>query len=272
MVLASREHGVDRHSRGKQLNVPNAASAADRPGVIRSDERAWQGYLLAWTITPLLLFTPARNIIMTYVLPGLPAAAIWAGGWMARQRRSGRETNQWLSLGLAVTLLVAGSVAIVDVSQPGKMQQKSVKTMLAAYDQARAHPVPIPALNAPGVMLTPSDAPLIFIAFRPFSAEFYSRGKAGVVINDAEVWRRVGAGAGYVATRVADIFIASAVDVAGGEGAVGVGTAGASVRQRGNRHALWPTSVALANMICSSSPRADPRLRKRKWPLDGATS
>jgi 4-amino-4-deoxy-L-arabinose transferase-like glycosyltransferase len=214
----------------ERVNVLDAAS-----GGPRSDERAWQGYLLAWTITPLLLFTPARNIIMTYVLPGLPAAAILAGGWMARQHRAGRQIDTWLSLGLAVTLLVACSVAIVDGSQPDKMQHKSVKTMLAAYDQVRAHPVSIAALNAPGVMLTPSDAPLIFIAFRPFSAEFYSRGQAIVVINDAEGWRRIGAGAGYVATRVGDIFIASAPSNAGaGEGAGDRGAAAgnsASARQ-----------------------------------------
>jgi hypothetical protein len=203
----------------KQVNAVGAASGGPahafdavvgQPDFIRSDERAWQGYLLAWTIAPLLLFTPARNIIMTYVLPGLPAAAILAGGWMARHHRSGRQIDTWLSLGLAVTLLVACSVAIVDVSQPDKMQHKSVKTMLAAYDQARAHPVPIPAMTAPDVTLTPSDAPLIFIAIRPFSAEFYSRGKAITVINDEEGWRRIGAGAAYVATRVGDIFIARA--------------------------------------------------------------
>ena len=190
-------------------------AAAGQPDFIRSDERAWQGYLLAWTIAPLLLFTPARNIIMTYVLPSLPAAAILAGGWMARHLRAGRQIHTWLSLGLAVTLLVACTMAIVNVSQPDKMQHKSVKTMLAAYDQTRAHSVPIPALNAPNVTLTPSDAPLIFIAFRPFSAEFYSRGKAIVVINDEEGWRRIGANAAYVATRVGYLFIDSVPSDAG---------------------------------------------------------
>ena len=91
---------------------------------------------MAWTITPLLLFTlAARNIIMTYVLPGLPAAAILAGGWLARQHRQGRQTDRWLSIGLLITLMVMCGVAIVDISQPDKMQHKSVKTMLAAYDQ-----------------------------------------------------------------------------------------------------------------------------------------
>jgi hypothetical protein len=200
--------------------------AAAQRDLVRSDERAWQGYLLAWTIAPLLLFTPARNIIMTYALPSLPTAAILAGGWMARQRRSGRQIDTWLGLGLAVTLLVACTIAIVDVSQPDKMQQKSVKVMLAAYDQARAHPVPIPAVNAPSVTLTPTDAPLIFIAFRPFSAEFYSHGKATVAINDEEGWRRIGAGPAYVATRVDYLFIDGATSAA--RTGDGLGEAGAS--------------------------------------------
>jgi 4-amino-4-deoxy-L-arabinose transferase-like glycosyltransferase len=205
---------------------------ASTPRLIRSDERAWQGYLLAWTIAPLLLFTPARNIIMTYVLPGLPAAAVLAGGWMARQHRAGRRIDTWLSFGLALTLVVACSVATVDVSQPDKMQRKSVKTMLAAYDQARLHPMPIPAANVPDTTLTPSDAPLIFISFRPFSAEFYSRGEAVRVINDEEGWRRIGAGAAYVATRVGELFIAQAPSNAGaGSGDVGA-SSGSSVPAR----------------------------------------
>jgi len=218
MVTANRAGAVSAAS----ADPANASDAAvGRPDFVRSDERAWQGYLLAWMITPLLLFTTARNIIMTYVLPGLPAAAILAGGWMARQHRTGREIHTWLSLGLAVTLIVACSVAIVNASLPDKMQHKSVKAMLAAYNQARAHPVPVPAVNAPDVMLTPSGAPLIFISFRPFSAEFYSRGEAIRVINDEEGWRRIGAGAAYVATRVGDLFIAHAPSSAGAGNSTG---------------------------------------------------
>jgi len=224
----------------KPVNAVHASDAADgQVDLIRSDERAWQGYLLAWTIAPLLLFTTARNIIMTYALPSLPAAAILAGGWMARQRRSGRQIDTWLSLGLAVTLLVACTVAIVDVSQPDKMQHKSVKVMLAAYDQARAHPVPIPALNAPNVTLTPSDAPLIFIAFRPFSAEFYSHGQAIVVINDEAGWRRIGAGAAYVATRVGYLFIDNApsgVETGDGAGKVGASSGSSAPARQSPRH------------------------------------
>ena len=116
---------------------------------------------------------------------------------------------------MAVTLLVACSVAIVDVSQPNKMQHKSVKDMLAAYDQARIHPAPIAALNAKDGTLTPSNAPIIFVAFRPFSAEFYSHGKAIRVASEAEGWRRIGAGAAFVATRTGDQFVAEAPESAG---------------------------------------------------------
>jgi hypothetical protein len=36
----------------------------------------------------------------------------------------------------------------------------------------------------------------------------------------------------------------------------------ANLHQRGNLYALWPVSVVMANMICSSLPRADLRSRK----------
>ena len=109
-------------------------------GFIRSDERVWQGYLLIWALTPLLFFTLARNIMLPYVLPGLPAAAILAGGWLARQRRQGFQTDRWLASGLLITLVVMCGLALQNLSQPDKMEYKSVKAMLAVYDHARAQP------------------------------------------------------------------------------------------------------------------------------------
>jgi 4-amino-4-deoxy-L-arabinose transferase-like glycosyltransferase len=78
----------------------------------RSNERAWQGYLLIWAITPLLFFTAARNITMAYVLPGMPAAAILVGSWLSQQRRHGHAVNQLLRAGMLITLLVACRLAI----------------------------------------------------------------------------------------------------------------------------------------------------------------
>jgi 4-amino-4-deoxy-L-arabinose transferase-like glycosyltransferase len=185
----------------------SGATAASQPLSARSDEGLWQGYLLIWALTPLLFFTLARNIMLPYVLPGLPAAAILAAGWLARQRRQGLPVDRWLAGGLAITLAVISGLAVQNLSQPAKMEYKSVKAMVAAYDQARTQGRPVPAVNSPGAELTPSDAPLIFIGARPFSAQFYSRGQAIKVASDAEAWRRIGSGAAYVATRSAEAFI-----------------------------------------------------------------
>lgn len=39
----------------------------------------WISYLLFWFVTPLVFFTMARNIVFTYILPGLPAFSILTG-------------------------------------------------------------------------------------------------------------------------------------------------------------------------------------------------
>lgn len=42
----------------------------------------WSTYLVLWTLTPMIFFTPARNILPSYVAPGLPAfALLCAGAW-----------------------------------------------------------------------------------------------------------------------------------------------------------------------------------------------
>ena len=177
-----------------------------------ADERAWQSYLWFWMLTPLLFFTTARNIIMTYVLPALPAAAIWAGGWLARQQLEGRQVNRWLCAGLLCTLLVMSGVAIANLSLPDKMEHKSVKALLAAYDRATGRGLASPAAQSSGAGAAPTRAPLIFVWSRPFSAQFYSRGEAIKVTREAQAWRRIGAGAGYVATLSGDEFIANAAE------------------------------------------------------------
>ena len=166
---------------------------------------------MIWALTPLLFFTLARNIMLPYVLPGLPAAAILAGGWLARQRRQGFQTDRWLASGLLITLVVMCGLALQNLSQPDKMEYKSVKAMLAVYDHARAQRMPVcprPIRQASELTYPMrhcfSSGP---VRSRPSStvADRPSRWPP----ND-EAWRRIGAGAGYVATPSGDAFIASA--------------------------------------------------------------
>ena len=187
-----------------------ASTANAAEGEAGGDERSWQGYLLAWALAPLLIFTAARNIIMTYVLPGLPAAAILIGGWLARRQRQGDDVNRWLSAGLLVTLMTMYGLAAWNLSQPDKMKYKSTKAMVEAYERAAA--------DRAGSSQRDAAAPLIFVWARPFSGQFYSRGRAIKVTSDDEAWRRIGPGAAYVATLWPDVFVAGAATRKAGAG------------------------------------------------------
>src|SRR6185503_504317 len=65
-----------------------ALVAAARRGLWRRDGlRAfaadrWRVYVALWAVAPIVFFTPARNVLITYVLPGMPAfALLFADMW-----------------------------------------------------------------------------------------------------------------------------------------------------------------------------------------------
>ena len=121
--------------------------------VLRGDARTrplpQTGLLLAWTLSPLLLFTLAGNILPTYILPGLPAFAILMACWL--QRRS----VAFVALGLGVPLLVA---ATMTTDLPELIDQNSQKGLITYQQQ-----------SMPGT-------PLYFYPEAPYSARFYSGG------------------------------------------------------------------------------------------------
>ena len=43
---------------------------------VRAQSNGWYSYLLLWSLSPLLLFTPAANILPSYVLPAIPAMSL----------------------------------------------------------------------------------------------------------------------------------------------------------------------------------------------------
>ncbi len=132
-------------------------------------EDPWRLYLLLWTVTPMLFFTPAGNILVTYVLPGLPAFALLVGDlWRpehdtpatASSARALRPPVRQAVVAAAIAplALVVGIVAL----HARLESEYSQKALVRDY----------------GGLRTGSEARLIYFPRRPHSAEFYSRGKA----------------------------------------------------------------------------------------------
>lgn len=117
----------------------------------REDRR----FVLLWALGPMLLFTPAGNVIYTYVLPAVPAFALLLEQLLVRSRL---DLSRWtLVAGTAMPLAFAVTVAYWNLF-PERV--KSEQRVLAALDADRR------------------QWPLLYVDERPFSARFYSGERA----------------------------------------------------------------------------------------------
>ena len=153
--------------------APSAAQKFEAPSYARS----LTIYLLAWSVASCLFFTMSGNILWTYVLPALPAMALLAARWLSRDTRA-----DWVSGVVAVgvlgmSLLVAGFFLREHFAD----SWKSAKTVVLAH-QASA-----------------SGQPLLFMGDLPYSASFYSKGKARALPGNLELAQRLQAGPAFVA-------------------------------------------------------------------------
>ncbi len=126
---------------------------------LRPDPDRLRWLLLAAALTPPFFFTFAGNILWTYVLPGLPFAALLIAEWLQPKRLRAKAPSA-LIISLLITPLIAG----------------------AAGAWFSFHPE---ALKTEGPMITRinanyhgEDEALTYIGQLPFSARFYSRGQA----------------------------------------------------------------------------------------------
>ena len=132
-----------------------------------SSDRPWIIYLGLWAITPLLFFTFSGNLLATYALPSMvPLALLGAESWMricAASVANHGQCKPWLKklpyLGVFVPLLLLSAIGFQH-SQYIKI--KSQKALLTAYSRIKTQP----------------GGQLVYLLKRPFSAQFYSRGKA----------------------------------------------------------------------------------------------
>ncbi|MBN8747657.1 MAG: glycosyltransferase family 39 protein [Variovorax sp.] len=119
--------------------------------------------LIAWLLVPVLFFTLSRNILWTYILPVVPAAAILCARWLARDPRQ-RRVHATVCAGLIVVMAVASSLLLWQADSGGV---RSAKGILAAA-KAQGHAI----------------REVVFLGPVPSSASFYSRGNltGGVTI------------------------------------------------------------------------------------------
>jgi len=149
----------------------------------------WCAYLLFWAVTPMVFFTPAGNILVTYVLPGLPAFALLVGdAWRpggadlrASDTRELRPAVRWaLAAGVAVPAVLVAAIVFLH----GRLEaERSQKSLVHAFLERRAD----------------TASRLVYFPQRPHSAEFYSGGKA-VKAADAAALQR------YLDDATADFF------------------------------------------------------------------
>lgn len=124
-------------------------------------------YLVLWTLTPMLFFTLCRNIQMTYILYGMPAFAILTAMAVAafngkEQEPAGRRIFGTVPLVITAALVPLGTTAASFLVMPKIAYENSQKPVIDfLYGQEKG------------------DFQIFYIRDRvPFSASFYTRGKA----------------------------------------------------------------------------------------------
>jgi 4-amino-4-deoxy-L-arabinose transferase-like glycosyltransferase len=151
----------------KLRRVPARASAAPDDG--------WNAYLWLWLLASPVFFTPAPNILPTYVLPALPAFALLvAQAWTAAADAGREGSARYYGLVMPVLMVAAVLFALPRIA-PGYTQ----KTLVAEYIEHR----------------TSADARLVYLGLPPLSAEFYARGKVATAPS-ADALRQMIAAAG----------------------------------------------------------------------------
>ena len=139
----------------------------------------WLAYLLCWTLMPVVFFTFARNILPTYVMPGLVGFALLVAE-AVRQRRPRGPDYPFLLTSLATP---AFALLLVFFVWP-QAGYKSQKELVLAY-QGRLQ----------------ADHPLIYYKLRTYSAQFYSQGRARNLQSEIELRRHLSsASPAYLAT------------------------------------------------------------------------
>jgi len=154
--------------------VALARAARARSGWRAFATDAWRVHCARWAITPLAFFTPAGNILITYVLPGLPAFALllgesWRPDWGDRDRLPApgalrRPVFTAVAAGAIFPVIFAIGVLLLH----GNLEaERSQKALVRGYASLRPS----------------DDSKLVYYLERPDSAQFYTQGRSLKVLD-----------------------------------------------------------------------------------------
>ncbi len=148
----------------------------------RPEDRSLLIYLASWALAPCVLFTLSGNILWTYVLPAIPAAALAAAIWLGRLP-PGRVERRLLAGGVALTA-VLGVAVVVAYNAAGMGTQRNARSVVRAYESRRSE-----------------GEALIFFRNRPLSGAFYSDGQAEEAVTAEDLYARLAEGPAWVVVR-----------------------------------------------------------------------
>jgi len=104
---------------------------------VRGDD--WLVYALAWGLAPAVFFTFARQVLPTYLAPGMAGLAIATAVGLAGRASSGRLTAGWIALAVFAAAFVAGGPVISE-----RYSAKNIIRVLASDRGLAGRPAAFP--------------------------------------------------------------------------------------------------------------------------------
>jgi 4-amino-4-deoxy-L-arabinose transferase-like glycosyltransferase len=130
----------------------------------------WFRFLLAWSLVPLVFFTLARNTLISYVLPSMPALALLTAHLLRRMKWSNYPVTFRLASGGSA--LLGCAVVGANLLFPNSEREPSQEAVVEYW---RSEPE------------RTDDEPLVFVYEKPSSADFYTHGTAREVTAEKAV-------------------------------------------------------------------------------------
>jgi hypothetical protein len=140
-------------------------------------KKEWNAFLLLWALAPMMFFSLAGNILWTYVLSGAPAFAVFMSGLFQFQKENTpvavdllSPVNREFSV-LALSMSVLFTLALIPMALGLVSDKISQKNLIAKYHDLRSD----------------DSEGLTYLFQKPYSADFYSKGKVHVLKNPTEI-------------------------------------------------------------------------------------